>query len=139
MSSRRTFPATDTDTATDTAAGTGEGTGRAAAPARRFGKVIRLRPERREEYLRLHADVWPAVLATITACGLRNYSIFLQGDLLFSYVEYAGDDYAADMARMAADPVTREWWRLTDPCQQQTEGAVAGEWWTPMREVFHHD
>jgi len=39
---------------------------------------------------------------------------------------------------MAVDPVTRRWWQLTDPCQEQTEGAVPGEWWTPMREVFHH-
>ncbi|MEJ8647030.1 L-rhamnose mutarotase [Streptomyces sp. MS1.AVA.3] len=31
------------------------------------------------------------------------------------------------------------WWQLTDPCQEQTAGAVPGEWWTPMREVFHHD
>ncbi|MFE0191260.1 L-rhamnose mutarotase [Streptomyces sp. NPDC058989] len=43
------------------------------------------------------------------------------------------------MAKMAADPVTQRWWRLTDPCQEQTGGAVPGEWWTPMREVFHHD
>jgi len=41
-------------------------------------------------------------------------------------------------AKMAVDPVTRRWWQLTDPCQEQTEGAVPGEWWTPMREVFHH-
>ncbi|MFI7101535.1 L-rhamnose mutarotase [Streptomyces sp. NPDC050161] len=109
------------------------------ARIRRFGKVIRLRPEHRERYLRLHAEAWPAVLATLTACGLRNYSIFLEGDQLFSYAEYVGDDYAADMAAMAADPATQEWWKLTDPCQEQTAGAVPGEWWTPMREIFHHD
>ncbi|MEU3989042.1 L-rhamnose mutarotase [Streptomyces platensis] len=111
----------------------------AGAPVRRLGKLIKLRPERREEYLRLHAEVWPEVRAMLTACGLRNYSIFLEGELLFSYAEYVGDDYAADMAKMAADPVTRRWWQLTDPCQEQIEGAVPGEWWTPMREVFHHD
>ncbi|WP_328546389.1 L-rhamnose mutarotase [Streptomyces platensis] len=111
----------------------------AGAPVRRLGKLIKLRPEHREEYLRLHAEVWPEVRAMLTACGLRNYSIFLEGELLFSYAEYVGDDYAADMAKMAADPVTRRWWQLTDPCQEQVEGAVPGEWWTPMREVFHHD
>ncbi|MGW7515403.1 L-rhamnose mutarotase [Streptomyces sp. NPDC054796] len=105
----------------------------------RYGKVIRLRPEHAEEYLRLHAQPWPAVLEAITACNIRNYSIFLDDGLLFSYFEYVGDDYAADTARMAADPVTRDWWKLTDPCQEQTANAVPGEWWTPMREVFHHD
>ncbi|MFG2286264.1 L-rhamnose mutarotase [Streptomyces sp. NPDC048595] len=109
------------------------------APVRRFGKLIRLRPEHREEYLRLHAEVWPEVLATITACRLRHYSIFLEGEMLFSYFAYTGEDYEADLAKMAADPVTRRWWRLTGPCQEQTGGAVPEEWWTPMREVFHHD
>jgi L-rhamnose mutarotase len=117
----------------------GRGAADGAVRGRRFGKVITLRPEHREEYLRLHAAVWPDVLATLTACHIRNYSIFLEGDTLFSYFEYAGEDYPADMARMAADPATREWWRLTDPCQEQTAGAVPGEWWTPLREVFHHD
>ena len=123
----------------DEGAGEGGAHEGGAPRVQRFGKIIKLRPEHREEYLRLHADAWPAVLATLTACHIRNYSIFLEGGMLFSYFEYVGEDYTADMARMAADPATREWWRLTDPCQEQTEGAVAGEWWTPLREVFHHD
>jgi L-rhamnose mutarotase len=108
------------------------------APDRR-AQVIRLRPEHAAEYLRLHRAVWPEVLAMITACNIRNYSIYLHGDLLFSYFEYVGGDFAADMARMAADPATRRWWELTDPCQEQTPDAPAGEWWTPLPEVFHHD
>lgn len=110
-----------------------------AAPPRRLGQVIRLRPEHAEEYLRLHREVWPEVLAMITACNIRDYSIYLHGDLLFSYFEYVGADFAADAARMAADPATRRWWALTDPCQEQIPGAAAGEWWTTLPEVFHHD
>ncbi|MCW2884238.1 MAG: L-rhamnose mutarotase [Streptosporangiaceae bacterium] len=106
---------------------------------RRHGSLIRLRPEHEEEYLRLHAAVWPSVLEMITDCNIRNYSIYLHDGLLFSYFEYVGDDYDADMARMAADPQTRRWWELTDPCQEQTPGAPDGQWWTPMTEVFHHD
>jgi L-rhamnose mutarotase len=107
-------------------------------PERR-AQVIRLRPEHREEYLRLHRDVWPEVLATITACNIRNYSIYLHGDLLISYYEYIGEDHEADMARMAADPATQRWWQLTDPCQEQVPGAQPGEWWTVLPEVFHAD
>jgi len=110
-----------------------------SAPPQRRGQVIRLRPEHTEEYLRLHREVWPEILAMITACNLRNYSIYLHGDLLFSYFEYVGADFAADMARMAADPATQRWWALTDPCQEQVPGAAAGEWWTVLPEVFHHD
>ncbi|MBE3073815.1 MAG: L-rhamnose mutarotase [Actinobacteria bacterium] len=105
----------------------------------RFGKVIGLRAEEAEKYLELHRAVWPSVLATITACNVRNYSIYRYHDLLFSYFDYVGDDYAADMARMAADPETQRWWDVCGPCQRQTDDAVPGEWWTPIDEVFHHD
>ncbi|GAA3233166.1 L-rhamnose mutarotase [Dactylosporangium siamense] len=101
---------------------------------RRYGSVIRLRPERREEYLRLHAEVWPSVEATLRAANIRNYTIFLHGDLLFGYYEYVGDDHDADQARIAADPTTQQWWALTDPCQ---EPVADGEWWAPMQEVWH--
>ena len=105
----------------------------------RYGAVIRLRPERREEYLRLHRAVWPEVEATITACNIRNYTIFLHGDTLFGYYEYVGTDHAADMAKMAADPATQRWWQLTDPCQEQVEGTPEGQWWAAMAEVWHQD
>lgn len=106
---------------------------------RRYASVIKLRPEHAEEYLRLHRDVWPGVLDTITACNIRNYSIYLYDGLLIGYFEYIGTDYAADMARIAADPTTQRWWQLTDPCQEQVPGAKPGEWWTAIPEVFHHD
>ena len=106
---------------------------------RRYGSVIRLRPEREAEYLRLHAEVWPAVLAQIRRSNIRNYSIFLRDGYLFAYYEYVGDDHDADLAAMAADPETRRWWELTDPCQQPVATAPEGTWWAPMTEVFHTD
>lgn len=105
----------------------------------RYGSVIRLRPEKAEEYKRLHANAWPKVLEMISTVHITNYSIYLRDGFLFSYYEYTGGDYAADMAKMAADPVTRQWWALTDPCQQAVESAGPGEWWAPMEEVFHCD
>jgi L-rhamnose mutarotase len=39
---------------------------------------------------------------------------------------------------MAADPVTRQWWALTDPCQEPYETREAGAWWASMEEVFYH-
>ena len=110
---------------------------------KRYGMVIRLQPGKVEEYERLHAAVWPGVLARISACNLRNYSIFLQRlddgrDYLFAYFEYSGSDFASDLARMAADPETQRWWKLTEPCQDPLGTRASGEWWTSMREVFHH-
>jgi L-rhamnose mutarotase len=106
---------------------------------KRYGSVIRVRPEKLEEYKHLHAAAWPAVLGMIRQCNIRNYSIFYRDGLLFGYFEYVGTDYAADMARMAADPTTREWWALTDPCQQPLDSITPGQWWAPAEEVFHAD
>jgi L-rhamnose mutarotase len=118
--------------------------GRAAAAAeelivQRLASVIRLRPEKEEEYRKLHADVWPGVLDALRAAHVANYSIFLRDGLLFSYLEYTGDDYEADLARIAQDETTRRWWQLTDPCQQAVDSAGADEWWVPAEELFHYD
>ena len=104
---------------------------------RRIASVIRLRPEKESEYRALHASVWPGVLDALRDAHVTNYSIFLRDGLLFSYLEYTGDDYDADMARVAMDETTRRWWQLTDPCQQPVGTAADGEWWAPAEEVFH--
>ena len=103
----------------------------------RHAACVRLRPEKREEYLRLHADVWPEVEQTLVAAGIENYSIFLHDDLLISYYEYAGADHAAAQAQIGADPTTRRWWELTDPCQERLAGTPDGEQWLPLPEVWH--
>jgi L-rhamnose mutarotase len=106
---------------------------------KRVASVIGLPPENRAEYERYHAAVWPSVLAQLERSGIRNYSIFRHGDLLFSYFEYVGEDYEADMAAMAADPETQRWWALQEPLQQPLPDRAAGEWWKELPEVFHTD
>ncbi|MFF0465376.1 L-rhamnose mutarotase [Streptomyces mexicanus] len=105
----------------------------------RHAAVIRLRPEKEAEYRALHAAAWPQVLAALKRAHISNYSIFLRDGVLFSYLEYTGTDYAADTASIAADPVSADWWALTDPCQQPLDTAAKGEWWAPAEEVFHLD
>ena len=107
--------------------------------SRRIATIIRLRPEHEVEYRRLHANVWPGVVATLRRVGVRNYSIFLRDGLLFSYLEYTGDDWSAAQAEIAADPDTQRWWLLTDPMQEPLPTAAEGEWWAPTQEVFHLD
>lgn len=106
---------------------------------RRFGQLIGIKPDRIEAYKRLHAEAWPEVLAMIHACNIRNYSIYLRGGQLFAYFEYVGEDFEADMKKMAADPKTREWWTHTDPMQDPLPDRRPGEWWATMEEVFHTD
>ena len=110
----------------------------------RYGAVIQLHPDKVGEYKRLHAAVWPDVVKMIKECNIRNYSIYLHQlddgrHYLFSYFEYHGDDFAADMATMAADPTTQKWWSCCKPCQIPLVDRHDGEWWAGMEEVFHLD
>ncbi len=105
----------------------------------RKGWVIRVKPEKLEEYKELHKNVWPGVLKKLKEVNIQNYTIFYRDGLLFSYLEYTGDDFDADMQKMAADSLTQEWWKLTNPCQEPVETAGEGVWWADMEEVFHMD
>jgi L-rhamnose mutarotase len=106
--------------------------------------MIEVKPEKLDEYKRLHAAVWPGVLRMIKQCHLQNYSIYLRKlpdgkHYLFSYFEYAGDDFAGDMAKMAADPETQRWWAVCKPCQEPLADRAPDEWWAGLEEVFHLD
>ena len=104
---------------------------------KRFGMVCGIKPDRIEEYKKLHAAVWPDVLDMIKKCNLQNYSIFLKDELLFSYFEYTGDDFERDMEKMGQDPVTQRWWDVCKPCMIPLESREEGEWWAWIEEVFH--
>ena len=105
----------------------------------RIAQVIGIKPDQIEEYERIHAEVWPTVLATIKKANIQNYSIFRYEHLLFAYMEYIGTDYEKDMALIAADPETQRWWKITDPMQSQVPEARPNEWWHVIPENFHVD
>jgi L-rhamnose mutarotase len=107
----------------------------------RMGLVVGLKGDKIVEYKQLHADVWPSVLAMISQCNIKNYTIFLREpeNLLFSYFEYHGTDFQADAQRMAADPETQRWWDVCMPCQSPLDTRTDGDWWASMEDVFHHD
>lgn len=111
----------------------------APQPVKRVGSVMRLKPEHLDEYTRLHADVWPGVLARLKASNIGNYTIFLKQPehLMFGYFEYTGTDFTADDAAIAADPITKDWWALCGPMQDPFQTRMPGEWWAEMKEVFH--
>jgi len=113
-----------------------------APSAQRFGMVTGIKPGQIEYYKKLHAAVWPGVLKKIKECHIRDYSIYLQKIedkyFLFSYFEYTGRDFDADMKKMAADSTTQRWWKETAPAQLPLpEAAAQQKTWTHMKEVFH--
>jgi L-rhamnose mutarotase len=106
---------------------------------KRYGQVIKLKPGKYEAYKRYHAAVWPEVASKIAECNIRNYSIYHKDGYLFAYFEYVGKDFDGDMAAMAADPKTQEWWAVVKPFQEPLSTRSSGEWWSDMEELFHQD
>jgi L-rhamnose mutarotase len=105
----------------------------------RHGQLIRLKAGKLDEYRSYHAAAWPGILAKITECNIRNYTIFHKDGMLFAFYEYVGTDYDADMQKMADDPLTQKWWEIMKPMQEPIDTRAPGEWWAEMEEVFHLD
>jgi len=105
----------------------------------RYGQVIRIKDGVLDAYKKYHAAVWPGVLAKISECNIKNYSIFHKDGFLFAYFEYVGNDFEGDMQKMADDPETQKWWDVMKPMQQPIENRAEGEWWANMEEAFHLD
>ncbi len=106
---------------------------------KRYGSVARIRPGGYGEYKRLHADVWPGVLDKIRQHNIRNYSIYHHDGWLFSYFEYIGEDFEADMAGMAEDETTQKWWAVVTPSLESWGPREKEKWWENCEEVFHCD
>ena len=56
---------------------------------------------------------------------------------LFSYYEYVGSDFEADMTVMVADSKTREWWAVCKPCLMPLPSVSIEECWAATEEVVH--
>jgi L-rhamnose mutarotase len=100
----------------------------------RVGFTMRLLPDQEAEYRRRHAAVWPEMLDALRAAGAKNYSIFLNGDELFAYLEV--DDFDAFRASMAATEVNDRWQAemalLIDPLTDPATG-----FHKRLEEIFH--
>ncbi len=99
--------------------------------------MIKIKEENFEKYKQLHVNVWPEILEMIRKCNIRNYSIFHKDGVMFSYFDYIGGDIDADMAKMAADQKTLEWWGIVKPLLEPLQTRREGEFWAEMEEVFH--
>jgi len=106
---------------------------------KRIASVVGVRPSEIEEYERIHEEVWPSVLSMLKKANVQNFSIYRYEHLLFSYMEYTGNDYEADMAAIAADPETQRWWQITKPMQSTVAEVAPGQWWHELPEKFHLD
>ena len=100
----------------------------------RFIQYSDLKPEKVDDYIKLHAEPWQELLDLIRECNIHNYSISLRGSQVFTYFEYTGDDYDADVKKMEASPVMQKWWTFSKPCFLHHED---GWYYEPLNEVFY--
>ncbi|GIH73974.1 L-rhamnose mutarotase [Planobispora longispora] len=99
--------------------------------------VLRVRPDRLEEYRARHAEVWPEMLDALRDTGWRNYSLFLREDgLLVGYLET--DDFGKAREGMAATGVNARWQAEMAPFFAGLDGNP-DESMRPLTEVFHLD
>ena len=103
----------------------------------RVGFQLQVDPTRIAEYEERHRNVWPRMLAEVTASGRRTYSIFLRPDgLLFGYFEV--DDLEASAAARAAAPGAAAWEAETAEFFTPHDGRPAPRV-VELRQVFHLD
>ena len=77
----------------------------------RVAFLIRVKPEKMEEYKKLHSPIWPELKAELEAAGMRNYSLWLRDDgLEFGYLEC--HDWDAGCAYLAKSEVHDKWQAL---------------------------
>ena len=107
---------------------------------KRVGMVIGISPEKIAEYKELHADSNPGVRDLLSKYHMHNFSIFLReidGKWYeFGYYEYTGNDFEADMTKLAAEPRNIEWLKVCDPMQIPLKGEKS---WAVMEQVYYNE
>lgn len=96
--------------------------------------VLRIRPDKLDEYVAAHRAVWPEMLGALRDAGIRNYSIFLHGTEVFGYFE--ADDLEAAAAHMAAQDVNARW---QDAMASLLEERVPDAGPSALEEIFRLD
>ncbi|KAF7294668.1 Gtp-binding protein ypt3 [Mycena indigotica] len=112
---------------------------------KRVCQLVKLKPSAEAEYRKIHAEVWPSVLAALERAHVEDYSIHYYAplQLLIANFKYTGSDYEADMRKVAEDPETQRWWQITDIMQETLVEGASGSgkevpWWADTEEVFRN-
>jgi L-rhamnose mutarotase len=96
--------------------------------------VLRVRPDRIDDYVESHRNVWPEMLDALGGAGIRNYTIFRAGNEVFGYFE--SDDLERAAAYLAAQDVSTRW---QDTMAELLEQRVPDEGPPPLEEIFRLD
>ena len=96
--------------------------------------VLRIRPDKIDEYVEAHRAVWPDMLDALRGAGIRNYSIYRAGDQVFGYFE--ADDLARAANYLDAQEVCTRW---QDTMAGLLQERVPDAGPPALEEIFHLD
>ena len=106
---------------------------------RRVGFLLKVRPDKIEEYKARHKTVWPEMLEALRRTGWHNYSLFMRDDgLLFGYFE-TPENFQAALAGMSKEEINAQWQEFMAPFFENLTGARADQSMVELEEVFHLD
>jgi L-rhamnose mutarotase len=106
---------------------------------KRVGFILKVRPDKLDEYKKHHQAVWPEMIEALARHGWRNYSLFMRDDgLLFGYCETPHGLQPA-IEGMASEPVNARWQAFMAPYFEALGGLQADQAMLELQEVFHTD
>ena len=97
----------------------------------RVGFVLGVKPDRVDEYVLAHREVWPEMLEALKDAGIRNYTIFRAGNEMFGYFET--NDLARAETYLSAQEVNARW---QDAMADLLEERVQDHGPAPLEEIF---
>lgn len=98
---------------------------------------LKVRPDRIDEYVDRHANVWPEMRAALRDAGWTNYTLFLNSDgTLIGYLEV--DDFEMALAAMSTTEINARWQREMAQFFIGID-AAPDESIRPLAEIFHLD
>lgn len=96
--------------------------------------VMKLKPGNEVSYKKKHDEIWPEVVDLLKNQGIRNYTIYRHGLLLFAYLEKEAD---APTVNGEIDPIMLRWWKWMEPhMETKSDSSPVAE---PVEEVFRLD
>jgi L-rhamnose mutarotase len=106
---------------------------------RRVGFLLKVRPDKIEEYKARHKTVWPEMLDALRRTGWHNYSLFMRDDgLLFGYFQ-TPESLQAALTGMSKEEINAKWQAFMAPFFENLIGAHADQSMIELEEVFHLD
>jgi L-rhamnose mutarotase len=101
----------------------------------RVGHVWRIKPGRRDDYLRMHKTIWPELERMLREAGVTGYTIYVWNETVFSHMDV--DDYDRLVQRFDGDPIGQRWEEQFAAVLDYPNADPETGWPERLTEVWH--